>query len=166
MPDKQDLDERTLLEWEAPERLYVKRGKTYFKNLFTLLGVLATVAVFFKEFLLAGVLASFGFLQWALNSSTPKITKYLVTNRGIRMHGHDYEWEHLKEFWFAEHAGQPVLHVDTKAAFPGRLYLLLGKVSKEEITDVLRNHLPYQQQAKEDLMEKISVEFSRRFPLE
>src|SRR3989304_3412 len=93
MPDKQDLEERTLLEWEAPERLYVKRGKTYFKNLFTLLGVLAAVAIFFKEFLLAGVLASFGFLQWALNSSTPKITKYLVTNRGIRMHGHDYECE-------------------------------------------------------------------------
>jgi len=166
MPDKQDLEERTLLEWEAPERLYVKRGKTYFKNLFTLLGVLAAVAIFFKEFLLAGVLASFGFLQWVLSAHPPRIGHHVITNRGIRTHGHDYPWEELKEFWFAEHAGQMILHVDTKTAYPGRLYLVLGKVGKEEITDVLRNYLPHQLQAKEDLMEKISVEVSRRFPLE
>jgi hypothetical protein len=166
MPDKQDLEERTLLEWEAPERIYSKRSKTYFKNLFTLLGVLAAVAIFFKEFLLAGVLGAFGFLQWALSSNPPKVGKHTITNRGIKTHGHEYEWSQLKDFWFAEHAGQMILHIDTKTAYPGRLYLLLGRVGKDEITEVLSNHLSYQRQAKEDLMEKISIEVSRRFPLE
>ena len=166
MPDKQIFEETTLLVWEAPERIYARRGKTYFKNLFTLLGVLAAVAIFFKEFMLAGVLASFGFLQWVLSAHPPKIGSHVITNRGIKTHGHDYLWEELKEFWFAPHAGQMVLHIDTKTAYPGRLYLLLGKVAKEEITDVLRSYLPYQREAKEDLMEKISVGISRRFPLE
>jgi hypothetical protein len=166
MPDKQTLEETILLEWGAPERIYAKKGKTYFKNLFTLLGVLAAVEIFFKEFMLVGVLASFGFLQWVLSAHPPKIGNHVITNRGIKTHGHDYLWEELKEFWFAPHAGQMVLHVDTKTAYPGRLYLLLGKVSKEDITNVLRSYLPYQQQAKEDLMEKISVSISRRFPLE
>lgn len=154
------------MEWEAPERIYTKKGKSYFKNLFTLLGVLAVVVIFFKEFFLAGVLVAFCFLQWVLNTNPPKITKHTITNRGIKAHGHDYEWDHLKEFWFAEHAGQVVLHVDTKNAYPGRLYLLLGKVGRNEITEVLSRYISYQRKAKEDLMEKISVEISRRFPLE
>lgn len=165
MPEKH-LEERTLLEWEAPERIYSKKGKSYFKNLFTLLGVLAMAAIFFKEFLLAGVLAAVGFLQWALNTNPPKITKNTITNRGIKVHGHDYEWEQIKEFWFAEHAGQVVLHVDTKMAYPGRLYLLLGKGGRQEVTEVLSRYIPYQRKAKEDFMEKISVAISRRFPLE
>ena len=160
------LEETTLLEWNAPERLYAKKGKSYFKNLFTLLGVLAAVAIFFKEFLLAGVLGAFGFLQWALNTNPPKITKHAITNRGVRVHGHDYEWEQLKEFWFAEHDGQLVLHVDTKTAYPGRLYLLMGKRDQDKVTEILSHYIPYQQKAKEDFMEKISVQISRRFPLE
>ncbi len=166
MPDKQIEEERTLLAWDAPERIYTKRGKTYFKNLFTLLGVLAAVAIFFKEFLLAGVLAALGFLQWTMSAKPPKIIRYVITNRGINTHGHDYEWNQLKEFWFAEHAGQMILHVDTKNAYPGRLYILLGKVNKDEIARVLGDYIPYQRKAREDLMERVSVEISRRFPLE
>ena len=166
MPDKQIEEERTLFSWEAPDRIYTKRGKTYFKNLFTLLGVLAAVAIFFKEFLLAGVLGAFGFLQWVLSTNPPKASRHTITNRGIKTHAHDYEWDQLKDFWFAEHAGQLILHIDTKTAFPGRLYLLLGKADRDEVTEVLSRYLSFQRQAKEDLMEKISVEVSRRFPLE
>ncbi|OGC62719.1 hypothetical protein A2890_00505 [candidate division WWE3 bacterium RIFCSPLOWO2_01_FULL_53_14] len=166
MPDKQIEEERTLFSWEAPDRIYTKRGKTYFKNLFTLLGVLAAVAIFFKEFLLAGVLGAFGFLQWVLSTNPPKVSRHTITNRGIKTHAHDYEWDQLKDFWFAEHAGQLILHIDTKTAFPGRLYLLLGKADRDEVTEVLSRYLSFQRQAKEDLVEKISVEVSRRFPLE
>jgi len=101
-----------------------------------------------------------------LSAHPPRIGHHVITNRGIRTHGHDYPWEELKEFWFAEHAGQLILHIDTKTAFPGRLYLLLGKADRDEVTEVLSRYLSFQRQAKEDLMEKISVEVSRRFPLE
>ncbi len=166
MPDKQIEEEITFLTWDAPERIYTKRGKTYFRNLFTLLGMLAVVAIFFKEFLLAGVLAALGFLQWAMSSKPPRIARYSITTRGISAHGHTYEWEQLRDFWFAEHSGQVILHIDTKSLYPGRLYLPLGKVSKEEITRTLSDHIPHRQKAREDLVDKISVEISRRFPLE
>ncbi|MEX0887841.1 MAG: hypothetical protein WDZ67_00465, partial [Patescibacteria group bacterium] len=159
-------EEKTLLAWEAPDRIYTKRGKTYFKNLFTLLGVLAAVAIFFKEFLLAGVLAAFGFLQWVLSTNPPRTGRHAITSRGIRTHGRDYAWDDLKDFWFADHADQSILHIDTKATFPGRLYLLLNGAGKERIISVLRDYLPFKKEVKEDLMEKISVEVSRRFPLE
>jgi len=165
MPDKQ-LEETTLLVWDAPERTYTKRGKTYFRKLFTILGVLAVVAIFFKEFLLAGVLAALGFFQWVLGTNPPKVTQYIITNRGVKVHGYEYEWGQLKEFWFAEHEGQMVLHIDTKNVYPGRLYLILGKIGKDEITRVLRGYLPYQSKAREDLAEKISMAISHRFPLE
>ncbi len=165
MPEQIE-EEKALLAWDAPERIYTKRGKTYFRKLFTLLAIIAAVAIFFKEFILAGALAALGFFQWVMGTNPPKVSRITITSRGIKAHEYEYEWSQLKEFWFAEHGGQMVLHLDTKNAFPGRLYLLLGKVSKEEVVRVLSGYLPYQSKGREDFAEKVSVAISNRFPLE
>jgi hypothetical protein len=158
--------EKVLLEWESPERVYTKRSRVYFKNLFTLLAILAAVAVFFKEFLLAGTLASLGFLKWALGTTPPRNVKHFVTSMGIKTHGHEYTWDELKDFWFGEVGGRPVLHIDTKAIYPGRLYLLLDKVGRSEIMETLSNHLPFRHEVREDFAEKISAAVARKIPLE
>ncbi|GMR18918.1 MAG: hypothetical protein BMS9Abin34_040 [Patescibacteria group bacterium] len=160
------LEENVLLEWESLERVFTKRGKTYFRNLFSLLAFFGAVAVFFKEFLLVGALGAFGFAKWAMGTTPPKTTKHVITDLGIRTHGHEYGWDQLKDFWFSKIDGQAVLQVDTKNIYPGRIYLVLGKIGRREITEVLKNHLPYRRKVKRDLLEKISVGVSRRFPLE
>jgi hypothetical protein len=158
--------ETTLLEWESPERVYTTRSRTYFRNLFTLLAILAGVAVFFKEFLLVGVLGALGFVKWALGTNPPKISKHIITNLGIKTHGHEYGWDQLKDFWFGEISGQSVLHIDTKSLYPGRLYLLMGRVSKGDISEVLSKHLSFLRKPKKDPLEKIFSRVSSRFPLE
>ena len=49
--EEEHLEEKVLLEWEAPDRIFVPRGKKYFQNLFAILFILAAVAIFFREFL-------------------------------------------------------------------------------------------------------------------
>lgn len=160
------MEEKVLLEWEAPERVFTKRGKDYFKNLFAILFILAAIAVFFREFLLAGVLAALGFIQWVLGTIPPRVGKNVITTQGIKTHGHEYGWEDLTDFWFAEKDGSIVLNIDTKRLFPGRLFLILSGVSKNDIGKILVEHLTYHKAPHLDVLDRLSSEFSRRFRLE
>ena len=160
------LKETVLLEWEAPERIPEKHKPVYFKNLFTLLAILAAVAIFFKEFVLALMLGALGFVKWAMGTKDPQSTKYIISNLGIRTHGHPYTWDQLKDFWFGETDGHAVLQITTKNIYPGRLYLVINSGDKSKITEILSSHLPYRQQVREDPMQKVSAKLSRWFPLE
>ena len=160
------MEEKILLEWEAPDRVFTKRGRGYFKNLFTILFILAAVAVFFKEFLLAGVLAALGFIQYVLGTVPPRMVKHQITNYGVKTHGREYLWDELEDFWFTEKDGHTVLNVDTKRLFPGRLFLILSGVSKNDIGKILSAHLTYHKVPHVDVLERFSSEFSRRFRLE
>lgn len=160
------MEEKILLEWEAPERVFTKRGKDYFKNLFAFLFVLALVAIFFKEVLLAGVLAALGFVQYVLGTIPPRLGKHAITTHGIKTHGHEYVWEDLTDFWYTERDGVTILNIDTQRLFPGRLFLVLSGVSKNDVGKILVEHLPYHKVPHEDILDKLSSEFSRRFRLE
>lgn len=160
------MEEKILLEWEAPERVFTKRGKPYFNKLFTILFVLALVAIFFKEFLLAGVLAALGFVLYVLGTIPPRMSKNQVTTHGIKVHGEEYVWEDLTDFWYTEKEGTTVLNVDTKKLFPGRLFLILTGVGKNEVGEILVQHLPYHKTPHEDFLDKLGSAFSRRFRLE
>ena len=160
------MEEKILLEWEAPDRPFTKRGRSYFNNLFAVLLILGAFALFFKEFLLTGVLAALGFLQYVLGTVPPRMVKNQITNYGIKTHGTEYSWEELTDFWFTEKDGQTILHVDTRRLFPGRLFLILSGVSKNDIGKILSVHLTYHKVPHVDFLERFSSEFSRRFRLE
>jgi len=157
-------EEETLLEWEAEERIFVKRSKKYFKNLFAILFILAAVAIFFRQFVLAAVFGGFGFLQYALGTVPPGKTKHRITTSGLHTFGRDYTWDELTGFWFSRSNGKDILHVNTKHSFPRRLFLLLGDQEKKKVSSVLRKYIPLQRPP-EDHLEKLSKKFSRHFRL-
>jgi len=163
--EEEHLEEKILLEWEASERIFVKRGKKYFQNLFGVLFILAAIAVFFREFLLALVLGALGFFLYALGTTPPGKTKHQITSHCVNTHGHEYPWEELKDFWFSKTNDETVLHIDTKHFYPGRLFLLLGDVKKVKVASVLKQHIPLRRRPPEDLLERLSSEASRRIKL-
>jgi len=163
---EEHFEEKVLLEWEAPERIFVKRGKKYFHNLFAILFILAAIAIFFREILLALVLGAVGFLQYALGTTLPGKTKHRITTHCINTHGHEYPWEELKDFWFSETSGETVLNIDTKRYYPGRLFFLLGDVEKAKVASVLKRFILLRKRPPEDLLGKWSSEVSRRIKLE
>lgn len=164
--EEEHLEEKVLLEWEAPERVFVQRGKKYFQNLFAILFILAAVAVIFREFLLALVLGVLGFFQYALGTTPPGKTKHQITTHCVTTHGHEYPWEELESFWFSETNGETILHIDTKRHYPGRLFLLLGDLEKAKVASVLKRFIPLRKRPPEDLLGRLSSEASRRIKLE
>jgi hypothetical protein len=162
----QGEEKKVFLEWKAPERSFSKKGKKYFQNLFAILFILAAAAVFFKEFLLAGVLVVFGFLRYVLGTVPPGETEYQITRHGIRTHGHDYPWDELKDFWFSEGASGTILNIDTKHFFPGRLFLQLKGVNRKKVAAVIKTFIPERERPPEDIAARVSSEVSRRVKLE
>jgi hypothetical protein len=155
-----------LLEWESPERVFVKRSKKYFQNLFAILFVLAGVAIFFREFVLAAVFGGFGFLQYVLGTVPPRGTKHQITSKGLRTLGHMYLWDELIGFWFDESNGETTLCVDTRHFFPGRLTLLLGDQGKEKVASILEKYIPSKERPPEDVLDKLSSKISQRVRLD
>jgi hypothetical protein len=155
-----------LLEWESPERVFVKRSKKYFQNLFAILFILAGLAIFFREFILAAVFGGFGFLQYVLGTVPPRGTKHQITSKGLRTLGHMYPWDELTGFWFDESGGETILNVDTKHFFPGRLTLLLGGQEKGRVASVLEKYIPSKERPPEDVLDKLSSRISQRIRLD
>ncbi|MEX1061862.1 MAG: hypothetical protein WEC39_02025 [Patescibacteria group bacterium] len=160
------LKETVLLEWEAPERVYKKHSPVYFRNLFVLLLILALVAAFFKQFLLAVLLMAVYFVIWALDKNAPKDTKYVISNLGVRSHGHPYTWDQMKSFCFDEVNGAKVLEIATRAIYPGTIYMVMDNLKKERIGEVLGKYLTFKTKAPKDVTEKIQERINRWFPLE
>jgi hypothetical protein len=159
---EEQLEEKVLLEWEAPERVFVKRDKKYFQNLFAVLLILAAVTVFFREFLLAALFGGFGFLQYALGTVPPGKARYRITNREFVIHGNAFPWEELNGFWFSEREGRTLLNIDTKKRFyPQRISLLLGDQSKEKVASILKRFIPLKKRPPEDFLDKASSKLSR-----
>jgi len=163
--EEEHPEEKVLLEWEAPERVFVKRGKRYFQNLFGVLFILAAIAVFFREFFLAAVFGVLGFFQYALGTTPPGKTKHQITTHCVNTHGHEYPWEELKDFWFSKSNDETILNINTKHFYPGRLFLLLGDIKRAKVIPVLKKHIPLRKRPPEDLLERLSSEASRRIKL-
>lgn len=163
---EEQLEEKVLLEWEAPERVFVKRDKKYFQNLFAVLLILAAITVFFREFLLAAVFGGFGFLKYALGTVPPGKARHRVTTRDLETHGREYPWEELAGFWFTEEGGNTLLHIDTKKSFyPRRVSLLLGDQNKEKVAAALKRFIPLRKRPPEDFLDRASSKLSQRLHL-
>lgn len=159
------MEEKTIYSWESPDRPFKKKTQKYYKNLWILLGILALLALFLKEFFLIFLLASVGFLFYVLGTTPPKKTSHKITNYSIYIGGQEYLWEELTSFWFKDIDGYLVLHLDTKR-FPGRTFAIIGKEQKGKIAGLIHAHdVAFEKSPKEDFLDKLTLSLSRRFSL-
>src|SRR5579859_2471284 len=127
-PDLHDI--HTLLEWDAPGRPFRKHSKQYFINILLITAALEIILFLFAQHLLMVVVLSLVFLSFALAISPPRKFHYRITTEGILVEDHFFIWEELYDFYFWKEHGQEVLHVGTKAFFPGEVLLTLGEEVK------------------------------------
>lgn len=156
---------KTLLEWEAPVRLFKKRGREYFTTVGAIAFLLAVILIFFKEWLLIAVIIALSFMVFILGTIQPGKVKHKITTQGIITGGRTYRWQELEKFWFDERLGQKILYVETRLPFPRRLMMLLGEASQKELRQLLGDYLLFEKPEKA-WMDKASDWLSDKIPLE
>ncbi len=159
-------DVHTILAWHAPGRPFQVRTKDFFINSLLIVMALEVILFLFSQYLLMVVIFSLAFLSFALAVTPPHTLYYRVSTEGIAMDEHFYLWQELYDFYFKERNGVPVLHVRTKAYFPGELIILPGDVPKDHLKKVLLAFLPYREVVRRTATEKAADWIVRSFPLE
>ncbi len=158
---------KTLLSWEAPSRPFRKKDRSYYTTIIILV-VLIVLIVFLwlGDFLLIGVILSFGFVAYVLAFVPPHNIKYKISTQGITIGEDFYFWHFLDAFWFKEKDGSKVLHIQTRLSFPAQLMLVLGNMSEKGVKKVVARFLPFVEVPYKTWMEKWSDGLQKHFPLE
>ena len=159
-------DVKTILAWHAPGRPYKKRSFEFYFNSFLILMALEIILFLFSQYLLMLVAFSLAFLALALAVVPPHVFYYKISTEGILVEDHFFIWEELYDFYFLKHHGEEVLHIRTKAFFPGEITIILGDVPSRQIRSVLLHYLPFREYVKPTFTEKAGTWLERTFPLE
>jgi hypothetical protein len=144
-PPQMATDVRTLLSWQAPGRPFVQRSRQYFVNVILIMLALEIILFLFSQYMLMMVVASLVFLAYALATVPPHNFHYKVTSEGILVEDHFFLWQELYDFYFTRREAVDVLHVRTKAYFPGELVIVLGDLHKDQVRMALIPYLPYRE---------------------
>jgi len=153
---------KTLVSWKSPLRVFKKRDPKHFANLILVVFLICLVLIFFKEFLLVGVVLALVFVAYVTSHIEPPELEHRITTRGLTSGGRTYLWEELKEFWFTKKDGRTVLNIDTKLRFPSRLFVVLDEEKAEEIRRFLSKYLPFREKPKITWLDRLGDWFSQR----
>lgn len=157
---------KTYLSWDAPGRPFRERSREFFINGFLIMAAVEIILFLFSQYLLMMVVFSLVFLSFALASVPPRTFFYKVSSEGILIENHFFIWEELYDFYFLKRHGAEVLHIRTKAYFPGELTLTLGNVPPQQIKSILLRYLPFREYVEPTFLQKSGEWLERNFPLE
>ncbi len=161
-----DHDVRTLLSWHAPGRPFRRRGKEYYINIFLITLAIEVILFLFQQHALMAVVAALVFVNYALKTVAPHDFRYRISSEGVTIEDHFYLWQELYDFYFKQQDGSDLLHIRTRAYFPGELTLVLGDVHREQVKSTLLLYLPFREYIKPTFMEKSGDWLAKTFPLE
>src|SRR3989344_3745109 len=155
----------TLLSWEAADRPFRPKDRSYYTTVAILVILLSLIAILAKEFLLIGVLLAMAFVAYVLAFIPPINIKYKISTQGVTIGDHFYFWHDLDSFWFKEKSGHKVLFIQTMMVFPGQLILVLGDIDQEEVKRLIARFLPYREIPRITIMDKWTETLQKHFPL-
>jgi len=160
---------KILLNWVAPERLFIPRRKSWFAGLAVLTLGFFIFLLLVSEWSLAVFFLVFGLFILILSLVEPEMAEYQILNSGLKTGKKVYEWKNLEAFWLAVKSGKNTLVLKTKLYFPDHLDILLGEQDPFEIETVLSDFLPYREMQKADFfdfLDGIISGVSKRLPLQ
>lgn len=162
---KEVKKEEVLVEWKAPARLYKKRNKEYYTTIASIVFLLAVILLLLKEFLLIGVIISFGFLSYVLASIPPEETSHQITSKGVRTEGKLFNWTSLLNFWVEKKWDQEVIIIKSKQAFPGHIMMLIDNKKRKKILAEVGKKVPLEK-PENSFVDRASNWLQNKIPLE
>ena len=151
---KVNRQDQVLVEWQAPARLYRRRGKEYFSTIAAIVFLVIVISFVFREFLLIGVVLTLTFFVYILATVEPPTITNKLTEKGIQIHKRFYRWEELTEYWIEYKLGYALIHIEMPLRFPGRLLLLVKRDQLPQVNKILLEKLIYHDTPKKSWLDR------------
>lgn len=158
-------DEKTLFEWNGPERPYKNRDKDFWITAVSTLVLFSIILFFIQEFFLILALVSILFLSYVLATVPPATIKNKITNRGIYFGELKYFWDDLENFCFKTSLNNEEIVFGTYLRFPRQVSIVIDPKDKDELKSIVVKKIPYVENPP-GFIDKLSKWFSDRLPLE
>lgn len=162
---KDTNEEKSLFEWEAPERSFKKRDKDFWITAIAILVLFSVILIFIKEFFLVGALMSVLFVYYVLSTVPPQKIKNKITNRGVYFGETKYGWDILLRFWFKKSLNSDLLEFETNLRLPRQISLVINETDQDKIKEILLKKLPLLESSPTS-MDKMAKWWSDRMPWE
>jgi len=159
-------EERAILAWKSAARPFRRKSKQYFTTVAIIALVLIIVSALLQWWMAIGVILTLIFVIYVLGTVEPEEIEHKISKSGLSTGGKVYLWEELKSFWFENHNGRELLVVETKKAFPSRLYFLLGSIARPPVVQILKEHLTLRAEPPVDWIDKLAKTVAEKIPLE
>lgn len=158
-------EEKTLLTWKAPSRIFKKRTNEFFTTIGAIVLLVCIILLFIREFLLMIVVIAFSFLAYVLGTVEPEEVENEITTRGVRVNGKFYRWDVLGRYWFTQDSGVTTLIIETYLSFPSQIIMIVNPKDTSKIKEYLS---PYVLFEKPELgfSDKASNWLKEKMPLE
>lgn len=158
-------EEKTLLEWTAPERTFQRRDRDFWITAIAILAIVSVIFIFIKEFFLVVALFSVLFLYYTLSTVPPQNIKSKITNKAIYFGEARYPWDILERFWFKKSLGHQQILFETRLKFPRQLNFIIDPVDEEKIKQIVIKRLPMFETSP-NTVDRLTRWFADRLPLE
>lgn len=134
---------QVLLEWVAPERLFKRKSREFYRKIAVIIIFFSLLLLVIKEFLLIGVLGVVFFVIYVFHTIPPRNITHKITTRGINYaSGYLYEWDKLNSFFIEKKENTYILNVNTVDPLMGRIFLLLSdEVDRKKLSRLLNEHI-------------------------
>jgi hypothetical protein len=162
---KHTNEEKTLFEWEAPERPFKKMDKDFWITAVVMLVLFSIILIFIKEFFLIVALVSVLFLYYVLSTVPPQMIRNKITNRFVYFGDVKYSWGLFLRFWFKKSLNNELLEFETNLRIPRQVSIVINEEDKEIIKEIVLKKLPLIESSP-NFMDKVTKWFGERLPLE
>lgn len=157
--------EKVLLEWTAPSRLFRPRSRQFFTTAMTVLILVSIVLGIAGEWMLIATLVALSFAYYIWSTISPEMASYAFTSRGLRTSNHLVLWTDMVRWWKEEKWGQELVIIDTPQLFPPRVHLILEAKNHKQIVDLLTQHL-LMEKLEPTRLDKFGTWIATKFPFE
>ncbi len=162
MPSK---ELKILYSWTAPIRPFKRRDREFWTTVIAIVVLVGLILLFVKEWFLVAAIISLTFVYYVLSTVEPEKDEYKLTNRGLIYAGQTYPWENINQFWFSEKYGQKVVNFEVRGGLLGRVTILVGEGSQEQIKEILLKYL-MEEEVRPNFLDKAADWIQKKVPLE
>ncbi|MCL4375135.1 hypothetical protein M1523_04735 [Patescibacteria group bacterium] len=160
-----DTNPQQIFAWKAPLRAYKKRSRSILRFYIAVSLLLSLIVFFFGDKILIIPIVTVFFLFYVLTITPPPEVENKITTFGIDSAGVTIRWELLSHFYYTNKFGFDILTVVTHAPyFYHAFFVVPDQDLKQKITQILSQHLMYQEKPQRSFTDKAIDWFSNLLP--
>ena len=155
MVDEQTPTEVLYYSWEAQEYVRAKRSNGWYIGAAALAILAIAYAIYFRQWFFIGVIVMVGVLIYILDRVAPHITKYEVSDAGIKVGDKFNKYDSFKSFWISDKPGERSISFVPTRRIGIALVLQLGDADVDKIRRIVSAHLPEDTNREDTYIDKL-----------